>query len=42
VAGCYFLPGLRHWAPVVAGMLKAHPARVGVAAGLGALLWSTA
>lgn len=42
VAGCYFLPGLRHWAPLVAGMLKAPPARVGVWAGLGSLLWSSA
>jgi membrane protein DedA with SNARE-associated domain len=42
VTGCYFLPGLRHWAPLVAGMLKAHPARVGFWAGVGALLWSSA
>jgi membrane protein DedA with SNARE-associated domain len=42
ILGCYFLPGLRHWAPLVAGMLKAPPARVGLWAALGALLWSTA
>lgn len=38
----YFLPGLRHWVPVVAGMLKADPAAFGCWAGLGAILWSTA
>lgn len=41
VAGCYFFPGLRHWAPVVAGMLKAPPALLGFGAGIGTILWST-
>jgi membrane protein DedA with SNARE-associated domain len=40
--GCYFLPGFRHWLPVVAGLCKAHPVRLGIGAGLGALLWSSA
>lgn len=39
---CFFLPGLRHWVPVVAGMLKADPAILGFWAGLGAILWSAA
>ena len=42
VLGCYFLPGLRHWVPVVAGLLEAPPVPFGLAAGLGALLWGTA
>ena len=43
IVGCsYFLPGLRHWVPVVAGLLKAPPVPLGLGAGLGAILWSTA
>lgn len=41
VLGCYFLPGLRHWVPVVAGLLKVPPRPFSYAAGLGAILWST-
>ncbi|MDD2903183.1 MAG: DedA family protein [Syntrophales bacterium] len=41
VLGCYFLPGLRHWVPVVAGLLKAPPGLFAGAAGLGAILWGT-
>jgi membrane protein DedA with SNARE-associated domain len=40
--GSYFLPGLRHWVPVVAGLLKAPPIPFGLGAGLGAILWSSA
>jgi membrane protein DedA with SNARE-associated domain len=42
VLGSYFLPGLRHWVPVVAGLLKAPPIPFGLGAGLGAILWSSA
>jgi membrane protein DedA with SNARE-associated domain len=42
VLGSYFLPGLRHWVPVAAGLLKAPPVPLGLGAGLGAVLWSTA
>lgn len=42
VLACYFLPGLRHWVPVVAGLLEAPPVPFGLAAGLGAILWGTA
>ncbi|MFZ5453466.1 MAG: DedA family protein [Thermodesulfobacteriota bacterium] len=42
VLGCFFLPGLRHWVPVVAGLLRAPLVPFGLAAGLGAVLWSTA
>jgi membrane protein DedA with SNARE-associated domain len=41
VGGSYFLPGLRHWVPVMAGLLKARPGPFGLGAGLGAVLWST-
>jgi len=42
VLGSYFLPGLRHWIPLVAGLLKAPPVSLGFGAGLGSILWSTA
>ena len=42
VLGSYFLPGFRHWVPVMAGVLKAPPLPFGLGAGLGAVLWSTA
>jgi len=42
VLGCFFLPGLRHWVPVGAGMLKAPPAPLGFGAVIGAILWSSA
>jgi len=42
VLACFFLPGLRHWVPVGAGMLKAPPAPFGFGAGIGAILWSSA
>jgi membrane protein DedA with SNARE-associated domain len=41
VLGSYFLPGLRHWVPVGAGLLQAPPGPFGLGAGLGAILWST-
>jgi membrane protein DedA with SNARE-associated domain len=40
--GSYFLPGLRHWVPVGAGLLQARPGPFGFGAGIGAILWSTA
>jgi len=42
VVGSYFLPGLRHWVPVAAGLLQAPPGPFGLGAGLGAILWSSA
>jgi membrane protein DedA with SNARE-associated domain len=42
VVGSYFLPGLRHWVPVMAGLLKAPPGPFGCGAVIGAILWSTA
>jgi membrane protein DedA with SNARE-associated domain len=40
VAAGYFLPGLRHWVPVVAGLVKAPAGLFGLGAGSGAILWS--
>lgn len=40
--GSYFLPGVRHWVPVAAGLMKAPPVSLTCGAGLGAVLWSAA